>query len=234
MVISEEEGSEAGEVERKEVVVPGELLATKLYKPGLGAYSDNENIYAAVLGLKNIRANYVSVIPLGGRYIPKVGDPIIGRVTDISQSTWLIDINSPYPGLLHVAEVPWRVDFGETGKYLTIDDNILCSVLNVDEIKKVQVSMKSIGQKKLTGGQIIEIAPSRVPRVIGKGASMISLIKKYTKCKIFVGQNGRIWLEGDTDSINRSVIVIEKIEQEAHTTGLTERIQKILESYGSG
>ena len=30
---------------------------------------------------------------------------------------------------------------------------------------------------------------------------MIQMIKGYTNCRIFVGQNGRIWLDGEVDNI---------------------------------
>lgn len=228
-MLPEEEISEEREARRREIVVPGELLAAKGLKPGFGTYKVGTNIYASILGLKNIRATYVNIIPLSGRYIPKPGDALIGKIIDISPNLWLVDINSPYPGVLHSAEVPWRIEFGDTAKFLNINDVILCDILSVDEIKRVRVSMKGVGSKKLTGGQLIEIAPSRVPRVIGKSASMLSLIKRYAKCKIFVGQNGRIWLDGAPENISAAILAIKKIEEEAHTSGLTERVQKLLE-----
>ncbi len=92
---------------------------------------------------------------------------------DIGPSNWLIDINSPYPAPLHVNEVPWRVEFGDTSRYLNVGDTILAKVLMVDETKRVQVTMKEQGLRKLQGGQVIEISHSKVPRVIGKGGSMI-------------------------------------------------------------
>ena len=57
---------------------------------------------------------------------------------------------------------------------------------------------------------------------------MISAIKKYTKCKMFVGQNGRIWIHGSTNEIILATRVIKKIEREAHRVGLTEAIQQFL------
>ena len=72
------------------------------------------------------------------------------------------------------------------------------------------------------------IQPQKVPRVIGKSGSMITLLKKYTNCWIFVGQNGRIWVKGDPKGIDLIVEAIKKIEKEAHTVGLTNRIEKLL------
>jgi exosome complex component RRP4 len=214
----------------REIVVPGELLDPGKLRPGSGTYVSDGKIYASQLGIKSTKSNYVNVIPLGGRYIPVTGDNVIGKVIDIGPSNWLIDINSPYPAPLHVNEVPWRVEFGDTARYLNVGDTILAKVLMVDETKRVQVTMKDQGLRKLLGGQIIDISHSKVPRVIGKSGSMIQLIKSHTNCRIFVGQNGRIWLDGDIENIVLAIRAIRMIDEGAQTLRLTERVKEYLES----
>jgi exosome complex component RRP4 len=100
----------------------------------------------------------------------------------------------------------------------------------VDETMRVQVTMKDQGLRKLQGGQIIEISHSKVPRVIGKSGSMIQMIKGYTNCRIFVGQNGRIWLDGEVDNIMHAIKAIQMIEEDAHSFGLTEKVKAYLET----
>ncbi|OPY26229.1 MAG: Exosome complex component Rrp4 [Methanomassiliicoccales archaeon PtaU1.Bin030] len=209
--------------------MPGDLLEGEKLKPGAGTYVSDGKIFAALLGIKSVKSNYVNIIPLSGRYIPAVGDSVIGKVEDIGPSNWLIDINSPYPAPLHVNEVPWRVEFGDTARYMNVGDVILAKVLMVDETMRVQVTMKDQGLRKLQGGQIIEVSPSKVPRVIGKSGSMIQMIKGYTNCRIFVGQNGRIWLDGEVDNIVHAIKAIQMIEQDAHSHGLTEKVKAYLE-----
>jgi exosome complex component RRP4 len=56
------------------------------------------------------------------------------------------------------------------------------------------------------------------------------MIKQATNCKIIVGQNGLIWVQGDEPNFELlAVEMIKKIEEESHINGLTERIKKILE-----
>jgi exosome complex component RRP4 len=217
----------------RELVIPGDFLSDKNLKSGMGTYSDKNGIYASKLGIKNTRAGYINVVPLGGRYIPRSGDHVVGKIIDIGPSNWLVDINAPYPAPLHVNEVPWRVDFGDTARFLKVGDTILAKVQNVDEIKRVYVTMNDHDLRKLTGGRIAEISHSKVPRVIGKGGSMITLIKRYTKCRMFVGQNGRIWINGETDDIMVVMDVIGRIEAEAQVMGLTESIKAFLEEHYS-
>jgi exosome complex component RRP4 len=211
-------------------VLPGDLLDSGRLKPGAGTYVQDGKVYAAMLGIKSVKSNFVIVIPLGGRYIPSPGDTVIGKVIDIGPSNWLIDINSPYPAPLHVNEVPWRVDFGDTARFMNVGDTLLCKVLMVDETKRVQVTMKEQGLRKLQGGQVMEISYSKVPRVIGKGGSMIQLIKGMTNTRIFVGQNGRIWLDGDIENILYAIRAIKMIEENAQTMHLTEKVKEYLES----
>jgi len=81
---------------------------------------------------------------------------------------------------------------------------------------------------KINGGLIIDVEPSKVPRIIGKKGSMISLLKKYTKCRIFVGQNGRIWIDGDDDDIKLITNTIDIIVNNSLSFGLTNKIEELL------
>jgi len=227
---TEESKEEARQDSERELVLPGDFITDGKFRAGSGTYMDNGKIYASTLGIKSIRSDFVNVVPLAGQYIPKVGDQVIGIVMDMGPSNWLVDINSPYPAPMHINEAPWRVDFGDTARYLTVGEVILARIFMVDEVKHVQVSMKEHGLRKLQGGQILEISHSKVPRVIGRNGSMIQMIKNYTNCRIIVGQNGRIWVDGEPDAVESAVKAIRLIEVEAQSVGLTERLKEFLES----
>ncbi|MBU1914297.1 MAG: exosome complex protein Rrp4, partial [Candidatus Thermoplasmatota archaeon] len=212
----------------REIVVPGDLLAISSKRAGPGTYSQGGKIFASQLGIKSVRPDSVSVVPLAGRYLPVTGDLVVGKIVDTGASNWLVDINSPYPSPLHVNEVPWRVEFGETRKFMQVGDIVLLKIVAVNELKRISVSMRDHGLRKLTGGMVIEVSPSKVPRVIGKNGSMIQMLKNETACRIYVGQNGRIWIDGELDNIVRAVQAIKMIEDEAHNLGLTEKVKEFL------
>ena len=213
----------------REIVVPGDLLAISSKRAGPGTYSQGGKIFASQLGIKSVRPDSISVVPLAGQYVPIAGDLVVGKIVDVGASNWLVDINSPYPSPLHVNEVPWRVEFGETRKFMQVGDIVLLKIVGVDELKRISVSMQDHGLRKLTGGMVIEVSPSKVPRVIGKNGSMIQMLKNETACRIYVGQNGRIWIDGELDNIVRAVQAIKMIEDEAHNLGLTEKVKEFLE-----
>lgn len=215
--------------EERKIVLPSQILGDiKSNKAGRGTFIENGKIISEKLGILNANSNFINVIPLEGRYEPTVGDFIIGVVEEALSAGWLVDINAPSPAFLHVNEVPWDIEFGDTEKYLNRGDSIMAKVSQIDELKKFQITLKDRNLYKIKGGHIIEVEPSRVPRIIGKKGSMIALIKKYIRCRIFVGQNGKIWVDGDTESIERVLQTIYKIESEAITFGLTNRIEELL------
>ena len=141
---------------KRELVLPGDLLDDSGAKVGEYAYERDGKVYAAVLGIKNVSQTGVGVIPLHGQYMPVAGDLVIGTINDIGPSNWMVDINAPYPAPLHVNEVPWKVEFGDTSRFLNIGDVVLLKVLSVDESKKIQVTMNDAGLRKIEGGLIVE------------------------------------------------------------------------------
>ena len=215
--------------EKREVVIPSQLLGDiKTKKAGRGTFIENGKIYAETIGVLSNNSEYINVIPLEGRYDPVKGDFVIGIVEEPLASSWLVDIKAPYPALLHVNEVPWDVEFNETEKYLNKGDSIMAKVLQVDLEKKLQITLNDRNLYKIKVGHIVDVEPSKVPRVIGKKGSMISLLKKYSRCRIFVGQNGRIWISGDDEGIRKVIQTIKKIEKESLSYGLTNKIEEML------
>jgi exosome complex component RRP4 len=218
--------------ESSDIVVPGDLLDDSgRMKPGFNTYKEGPSIYALRLGMKQMKGDTVSVLALSGRYDPQRNDLIIATVLETGPSIWLLDIHGPSPVTMHVNDVPWKVDFGETSKYLAAGDTVLLKVAFVDEIKKVQLTMKDRACRKLTGGLVFEVNPSKVPRVIGRGGSMTNNIKSATNTRMFVGQNGVIWIDGEPQDVALAMAAIRKIEDEAHTSGLTDKVKAFLEEH---
>ena len=215
--------------EKREIVIPSQVLGdVKKNRAGSGTFIKDGKIYAERLGILNRRTEYINVVPLKGRYDPIEGDFVIGVVEEALAAGWLVDINAPSPAFLHTNEVPWDVEFGETEKYLNHGDSIMAKVLQVDQEKKLQITLKDRNLYKIKGGQIINVEPSKVPRIIGKKGSMISVLKKYTKCRIFVGQNGRIWVDGEEEGVKKVIDTIKMIENESLSFGLTNKIEELL------
>ncbi len=219
-------------VKDKEVVAPGQVVAKGLeYLPSNGMYRKGDEILANRLGLVKIEGKVIKSIPLAGVYLPKKNDVVIGKVVDILMTGWRLDINSPYSAVLGLKDATF--DFIAKGadltRYFNLEDYVVVKIIQVTTQNLVDVTAKGPGLKKLRGGRIIKIGPHKVPRVIGTKGSMISMIKKATGCKIIVGQNGLVWLEGEPKNELIAIKAIKEIERLAHISGLTDHIKELLE-----
>lgn len=221
-------------VKTRELVVPGDFLAKGDFLLGEGAFRRGDKIYASLLGLVDTKEKFIKIIPLSGKYIPNPRDLVIGIISDVAFSNWFVDLNSPYEGVLSISNATDRfVNLNEEdlSKIYGIGDVVLAKVASVSQSMSVNLTMKDRGLFKLREGRLITISPTKVPRVIGKKGTMIQLLKDYTGCRITVGQNGRVWINGtDTKNVNITIETIRLIEKEAHTTGLTDKIKNFLES----
>ncbi|MBI1935083.1 RNA-binding protein [Candidatus Woesearchaeota archaeon] len=219
-------------VSDKSIAVPGETLATGMdILPGAGTYREGEKIVANRLGLAMVDGRTIKLLPLAGRYIPKTGDTIICKVIDVSFSGWRLDTNSAYSAMMSMKDA--TSEFIQRGANLTqyydLGDYVVCKIVNVTSQKLIDVSMKGPGLRKLKGGRTIEVDPNKVPRIIGKQGSMVTMIKDATRCSITVGQNGLVWILGDPMSELLAIEAIKKIEKESHLSGLTDKIKEFLE-----
>ncbi|MBN1175781.1 KH domain-containing protein, partial [Candidatus Woesearchaeota archaeon] len=155
----------------------------------------------------------------------------IGKVIDVISMGWRVEFNCPYTGLIPIKDGTF--DFVPKGadltRYYNIGDYFVGKITNVTSQNLVDVSVKGQGLYKLRGGRIIKVNTNKVPRIIGKKGSMVSMIKQATDCKITVGQNGLVWINGEPAMENLAVETIEKIEEESHISGLTDRIKVFLE-----
>jgi exosome complex component RRP4 len=214
----------------RKMVIPGELVAEGAMTLGNGVYREGNKVYASIMGLLEQRRGYVKVIPLTGKYVPKVGDFVIGKITDVTLTNWDVDINSAYNAILNPRDYFRDIDIFQTSllKILAPGDMIFASVREVTPTKKVYIAMTNRGARILRGGRLLTINPAKIPRVIGRKSSMISMIKKESRCRILVGQNGRIWFKGKPELVEIAVKAIKRIEREAHISGLTDRIKKMI------
>ena len=73
----------------------------------------------------------------------------------------------------------------------------------------------------------MKINPNIVPMVIGKEGSMIKLIKDETGCNITVGQNGFVWIKGDSvenELLAKKAVLF--IVEKSFVSGLTDEVTK--------
>jgi exosome complex component RRP4 len=218
--------------ERRQIATPGDLLAEGDYIAGENTYKEGNRIYAARIGLVEYEDKKVSVVALRAFYIPRVGDTVIGTVVEVGFSGWTVDINAPYLAMLRASDVlnrPFKPQKNDLTEVLDVGDLVVAKIVSYDRTHNPQLSVDEPGLGKITRGQIVKITPTKIPRVIGKKGSMISMIKQETGCHIILGHNGIILITGKSlEDEELAMMAIHKIEEESHTTGLTDRILQMI------
>jgi len=209
------------------IVVPGEVIITgEDYLPGEGARREGDDVTSDRFGLAEVAGRMIKVIPLSGAYIPRRGNVVLGRVVDVLYNGWLIDIDSASSSFLPIDESPRFINRNEMDQFLAIGDMLAAKIWSIKG-RGIDLTLKGRGLGKLEDGFAFRINPSRVPRVIGREGSMITLIKEKTGCNITVGQNGWIWIKGDNiDSQIKARKAIEFVTEKVNVDGLTDKMEE--------
>ena len=217
--------------ENRSFVVPGDVLAEGGLRPGENTYRLQGKIYAARVGLVEYSRGGVSVIALESNYEPRVGETVIGTVVDIDLGGWKVDIEGPSPALLNVSDAldePFKPEM-VLPKVFDLGDVIVAKVVSVGRDGTPILSTLGSNFGRVEKGRLVRMTPSKIPRLIGKKGSMVNMILKETGCQIVIGQNGIILVSCKDSGMGDLVVrVMQKIESEAHTTGLTNRIYEFI------
>jgi exosome complex component RRP4 len=229
-------------VHDKQIVTPGTILTTDVssFRPGRGTIRERDSIVSVFVGLVQIRSRFINVVPLNGVYLPTVGDKVIGTVYEKTPIKWLVDINSNYVGVLRPQNAMDR-EFKRQGRgrsqeeqeademdQFQVGDVLIAKVISFSRTTDPQITTLGKDLGKVTNGTLMFIPAPKIPRVIGRKGSMIRTLMDETRCRIVVAQNGRIWLNGVPENVALAKYIIEKIHQEAHTSGLTDRIKEYI------
>ncbi len=213
----------------RDFVTPGDKIVDSMeFLPGRNCFREGNGIYAKKLGLVGVEGRVLSVIAFNGVYMPSREDMVIGEVTDVQSNGWVIDINCPYKAYLPLSGVRGFIDSSKTdiSRIYDVGDMIYGKINMVNSSMSVHISMYDRICRKFSGGRLVPVNPAKVPRIIGKSGSMIDMIKGKTGCRIVVGQNGVIWLEGEKAPF--VIQIIRLIEERSHVEGLTNEVEKIL------
>jgi exosome complex component RRP4 len=221
--------------EKRQAVIPGEIIASgDDYLPGEGTEKIGKNILSRIFGLAEETNKLVRVIPLSGVYEPRRGNVVIGRVENLTFNGWIIDIGSSIGGFLSLTEVPRFINKNDLAEIMDIGDMVVAKVWSVKR-KGIDLTLKSKGLGKLEDGMIMKINSKKVPRVIGKEGSMVSMIKDETNCNITVGQNGFIWIKGnkiEDELLAKKAIIF--VAERSFVHGLTDRVKDFFEKEKGG
>jgi exosome complex component RRP4 len=219
--------------DKKRHVIPGELIVSGPYRAEQNTVMEGDKIFATIVGLSDVHDGSVRVIPLTGGYYPKDDDLVIGKIVSHSAMSWEVNINSCYAGMLPATDVFGR-DFSSHSDDLTAKlgngDLIVTRIVNADKTRDPLLTISGRELGKIDSGELVNISPSKVARLIGKRGSMIQTIESGTHAQITIGQNGLVVVScEDSDGLLKAIKAIELVEEKAHVANLTDQINDMLE-----
>ncbi len=195
----------------KQIVLPGEKVDSR---DRHNIYVEHSTTYSKVMGLYDKQNN--SIIPLEGTYVPHVGDNIVGIIESEKNGVYELDIQHFDRCLLISDRHDELIENGEV---------ISATIRDIENKRTIIVEMP----RRLRGGVLIQVKPTKIPRIIGRNDTMAKMISTYTGTHIVIGMNGLIWLDGG--DVPHAIEALLRVEREAHVEGLTNRIKLMLEEW---
>jgi len=215
---------------KKRHVLPGDFITTAPLRLQDNVVLEGKRVIATSIGLSDVSADSVRVIPLTGVYLPKIDDLVIGTIQYIFGNSWFADINSCYQGMLLGQDVFGRGSYPTTSEMkerLEKGDIIYAKIANSDRQREPLISIADENLGKIDSGELIKISPTKIPRLTG---SVIQTIEASTNATITVGQNGLIILKCDNSTgLKKSIASIKMIGMAQYDANLEEKIQKFLD-----
>jgi exosome complex component RRP4 len=217
---------------KKRYVIPGDVIIEGNYRPLMNVIKKDNFIIATRIGIAESSKDGIKVIPLSGVYIPRVNDIVIGKIVDNSSLSWEVDINAIFSAHLPAQDVFGR-DFSpakdDMKKRLAPGDLITSRIITFDRTRDPMLTIQEKDLGKISNGEFLKISSTRVPRLIGKRGSMIQTIEQATQTRILIGQNGILVVTGkNNEGISLAFKAIRLVEEEAHTSNLTQRVKDLL------
>ncbi|OYT32090.1 MAG: hypothetical protein DRJ32_00390 [Thermoprotei archaeon] len=180
-------------IPRGKLAIPGDIIAEGAFKSGSGTYRINNRVYSAHIGIVDIdRENrMISVKALKSVYVPKKGDIVIGKVVEVGITSWIVDIASPWPGVLQIGEAlsrPIDISKADLKKYLNIGDIIVAKIIEFDLTRDPLLTVKESKLGIVKEGALLEFPFYYIEKISAK----LHELSRKLQCNVIQGANGRI------------------------------------------
>lgn len=203
---------------------PGDVITKDTgFMRGHGTYMKKDGtLYASVAGVIQRVNKLISVTPLKTKYQGEIGDVVVGRITEVQQKRWKVDVNGRLDALLALSSV--NLPGGELRrrsaedelamrKYLQEGDLISAEVQNVHNDGAISLHTRSLKYGKLSQGTMIRVSPSLVKR------RKTHFHRLPCGANVILGNNGYIWIspstisEDDAGGFAQNLSVVNKSER---------------------
>lgn len=182
----------------RHIVTPGELVTDDpVWMRGHGTYFLDNMTYSSVAGTVSRVNRLLSVIPLRSRYSPETGDHIVGRIAEVGNKRWRVDIGGKQHAVLMLGSVnlPGGIlrrksesDELQMRSFLKEGDLLNAEVQSLFQDGSASLHTRSLKYGKLRNGQFCQVPSSLIIRSKNHTHNLPGNVT------VVLGVNGYIWL----------------------------------------
>jgi exosome complex component RRP4 len=188
------------------VILAGSAISSDATLRGHNTHVRAEDgaLVASVNGVVERVNQLVSVRPLWSRYAAEVGDVVVGRVAEVAQTRWKVDVRGRQHASLLLSSINLpgsaqqrrrtHADALEMRKYFREGDVISAEVHKVHTDNSISLHSRSLKYNKLSRGLLVAVPPRLVQR------SKTHFVILATGVEVILGMNGYIWVGAVTES----------------------------------
>ncbi|KAK6034662.1 hypothetical protein COOONC_27834 [Cooperia oncophora] len=163
---------------------------------GHGTIPIGDKLSASVSGFKVQYSRLFLVEPYKSKYVPKIGDVVVGRIASIQKARWKVDVNYRMAAILHLNNV--NLPGGELrrkgledevamAKHMVVGDMVSAEVQQIRMRGQVQLHTRNLKYGKLGQGVMIKAPPSLVK-------PQKEYMHEIHGIGVIIGCNGIIWI----------------------------------------
>ncbi|VVA89823.1 unnamed protein product [Arabis nemorensis] len=184
---------------------------------GHGTSEVDGELLATVCGVVERVDKLVYVRTLRARYKPEVGDIVVGRVIEVSQKRWRVELNFAQDGVLMLSsmtnpdgEQRRRTSVDELNmRNIFVEHDVLCTeVRNIQQDGSLQLHARSEKYGKLEKGQLLKVDPYLIKRRKHHFHYVDTL-----GIDLILGCNGFIWV-GEHVEVRDPMIIVDQKNDE--------------------
>jgi len=179
-------------------VMPGETITTEMgFLRGHGTYIKDNQLIATVSGVVDRVNKLISVRPLKARYQGEVGDVIVGRIFEVGQKRWKVDVNSRQDAILQLSSInlPGGIQRRRTHSdernmrsFFVENDLISAEVQQFFSDGAMSLHTRNLKYGKLANGQFVSVPPALMRR------TKQAFVTLPCNIDVILGNNGYIWI----------------------------------------
>lgn len=217
------------------IYLPGDYIceAEGLIK-GHGTELSSNKILSTYFGHVKQINKLITVVPVSPcRYVPEVGDVVIGRVTQIFNKKWRVETNSKNDTVLSLSAISLpgvaqrrksEEDEINMSRFFDVDDLLVCEVQKVNKSGSAALHTRNDKYGKLSNGVFVA-----VPHILL--CPLKARFLKFDGIEIIAGCNGYLWIQASEDSAEsyRRVSFVCKKIRELSFQGMRINLESILD-----